>query len=186
MSNIDYFLWNGCDGHRPLLVPKDYVLSPLPIFERELELLDLGRWFGAVIRFGDCRGVAVASAEIYGRLLSACEGATEWIAVCEDGEDGRPLVNVLFRDDRVLTGKPRERLRAAWLDICENVSLRVKYGSDNSLMILHCYGCYRMSFALMHCCRGPCWVMSNADKLLQAAHDICVWELNACCKRPLH
>lgn len=183
---MDFLLWNGCDGHRPLLVRRDYVLSPLPLFEQQLELLDLGRWYGGVFRCRDDRGLSLSSAEIYGRLLSACEDTSDWVAVCESGEDGHPQVCVLLRDDHRRKDGARERLSRAWSKIQDNIGLRVRYGSGVTFECLSCYGCYRVSFALMHCCRAPIWVMSNREILLQLTYDIITWDINACCKRPMH
>nr|QSH48279.1 NS1 [Chufflevirus sp.] len=181
------FLWMGVTGTsgdidvdqaQALFIEKDYVLSPLPETERFQNLINMKQWQCGIFQIADGRGEPFSQVEPYAFFFNQMVGIHHWFCTGEMNKDGIFHVHALFRTS-MRTDSTRRAMTGTFNNLMLTSNYRNLLGTSQATMdCLKLQRCHKPSSMAQYMMKGPIWVCSNDDRMLQLAYDITLWKLN--------
>nr|QBJ04590.1 NS1 [Tasmanian devil-associated chapparvovirus 4] len=190
--NRQYWLWCGRQGTsfdlnlqqaRSLLIEKDFVLSPEPIVQHNLNIHDMKQYTCGVFQLCTPDFLPIDEPRAYATFLGQLNICQHWIATGETNKDGifhcHCLMQTTSRPDSV-----RRSMGGAWEKLKTAESITGDWGQECELSLIKMQKCHRPSALLGYMTKSPLWIISSNEQLLQMAYDQDQWGMNARFKQP--
>nr|QKE54953.1 MAG: nonstructural protein [Parvoviridae sp.] len=181
-----FILWMGtqCTSRdippqqtEPLLLLKDFVLSPLPETEKFLKLQNMKQFQCCIIQLCDPAGNPYIETLPYAMLLNDLSSVTNWICTAEYNKDGifhaHAMLQTGARSDSL-----RRTMETAWQNLCLSSNFQYHFGQQSTFDCLKIQRCHKPESMLGYMMKAPAWVLSNSEPLLQACYDLDYYNLN--------
>nr|QUS52583.1 NS1 [Mute swan feces associated chapparvovirus 5] len=159
------------------LIPKEYVLSPMPEVEKEFALNDMKQWCCCILQLCDCTGDPFKGALFYSMFLNELPGVNHWVCTGEDNKDGIFHVHAMLKTNQRSDSCARS-MRTCWDHFQHSENITRRFGKEPQMELIKIQKCHRPSSMLKYIMKQPHWVASNHEKLLQLCYDLDCWNLN--------
>nr|QUS52579.1 NS1 [Mute swan feces associated chapparvovirus 3] len=185
-SEYGLLFWSGRHGTSldiewsqapSLLIPKDYVLSPMPIVEKALALNNMKQWCCCIIQLCDCTGEPFKGALFYSLFLNQLPGVTHWACTGEHNNDQIFHVHAMLKTNQRSDSLLRS-MRTCFDHMQASSNITRRFGQEPTFECIKIQKCHRPESMLKYIMKGPEWVASNHEGLLQLLYDIDKWNLN--------
>ncbi|UNS41165.1 nonstructural protein 1 [Psittaciform chaphamaparvovirus 3] len=170
-------LWVGSTGTshdlnreqaEAFLVPKDYVLAPEPIVQRQLALLNMKQHQCCIIQINDAKGEPIASPLIYALFLNNLTNTTRWICTGETNDDGIFHVHAMLQTGQ-RTDAVRRSMHTCMINLALAAGFREMFGQQVQIECLKLERCHKPESMICYLMKNPTWVTSNDDGMLDLA-----------------
>lgn len=154
-----------------LLVYKEFETRPIPQVENDLKLQNMKQWQCGVFQLCDSYGQPLEAPLAYAMYFNQLCTVTNWICTGEHNDDGIFHVHAMFK-----TGVRSDSLRRSMLTQWQNLNLsetwQQHFGQEPQFECLKLQRCHKPEALLGYIMKGPKWVLSNSEQLLQLAYDV--------------
>lgn len=149
----------------------------MPEVEKALALQNMKQWVCCIIQLCDSTGDPFTGALFPSLFLNSIPTVTQWICTGEHNNDGifhcHAMMKTTARSDSV-----NRSMRTAFENMAFSENITRRFGKDPQFECMKIQKCHKPESMLKYIMKGPEWVASNSEQLLQLAYDIDMWNLN--------
>lgn len=166
------------DQAATFLIEKDFVLSPLPEAERFGNLINMKEWQCGVFHIADAKGEPYVDPLPYVLLFNHMVGIHHWACTGETNKDGIFHVHALLKTG-MRTDSCRRSLITCFNNLLSTSAYRDVLGTRQATFdCLKLQKCHKPSSLMAYMMKGPQWLISNDERMLQYGYDITLYGLN--------
>lgn len=147
------------------------------MIEAEEKLWNMRSYIGGVLQITDCNGDVIENPIVYSNILNNMQCNDEWIAIGEKNKDKIFHVHTLARTN-VRIDSFKRTLLSIWKNVQTHTAFVSEFGTS-TLDMVKGQKAHKPCALLQYMCKGPEWIVSNNEKLLQMTFDIETWDLGA-------
>lgn len=159
------------------LIKKEYVLSPLPMTEKYLNLIDMKQWQCCIIQISDKQGEPFDDPIVYSLFFNDITVISDWCATGEPNDNGIFHVHAMLKTG-TRSDALRRSMQTAWHKLTSTTHYMKRVTAQASLDCLKLQRCHKPSSMMQYMTKNPYWCLANSDNLLQAMYDIELHALN--------
>nr|QBJ04592.1 NS1 [Tasmanian devil-associated chapparvovirus 5] len=181
-----HWLWCGRAGTsldldqqqaNSLLIKKEFVLSPEPIMEHHLKILNMKQSVCGVFQICTPDFYPIEDKQAYALFLNQLNTITTWVVTAETNIDGifhcHCIMQTPARPDSV-----RRSMQSAWEKLQTSEIWTRNWGEECTLDLIKMQRCHKPEALLGYITKHPQWIIANNEQILQLAYDQDMWGKN--------